>query len=158
VSELAITGAFDVEIILRILAALPDWRAFFGFGGRGGGGVGLGMGKGSAAKTGGGAGPGQNWLDTALAVGCSVIQIPAVQRSAVYPWFTIFQLMRFYRVILVVPRMKPLLVRLFLYFLFPFHPPSPFLFPRCFHIRLSLFLRCADVVVSSSPSSVICTV
>ncbi|KAJ7872310.1 Ion transport protein-domain-containing protein [Mycena olivaceomarginata] len=92
VSELAITGAFDVEIILRVLAALPDWRAFFGFGGRGGGG---------------------NWLDTALAVGCSVIQIPAVQRSAVYPWFTIFQLMRFYRVILVVPRMKPLLLAVF---------------------------------------------
>ncbi|KAJ7813738.1 hypothetical protein B0H14DRAFT_2604647 [Mycena olivaceomarginata] len=36
-----------------------------------------------------------------LVMGCSVIQIPAVQRSAVYPWF-IFQPTRFYRVILVL--------------------------------------------------------
>ncbi|KAJ6629913.1 Ion transport protein-domain-containing protein [Mycena sp. CBHHK59/15] len=85
--ELGITLAFDAELVLRVLAALPDWRGFF-----------------TRA---------QNWLDAALAIGASVIQVPAIQRSPVYPWFTIFQLMRFYRVILVVPRMKPLLLAVF---------------------------------------------
>ncbi|KAF8146237.1 Ion transport protein-domain-containing protein [Mycena galopus ATCC 62051] len=109
VSELAITIAFDVEILLRILASLPDWRAFLGFGA-----VGVGFGKSGAPKPKSeGPGPGQNWLDTALAIACSVIQIPAIQRSSVYPWLSIFQLMRFYRVILVVPRMKPLLLAVF---------------------------------------------
>ncbi|KAJ7479857.1 Ion transport protein-domain-containing protein [Mycena latifolia] len=106
-SELAITGAFDVEILLRILATLPDWRSFLGLGAsRREGGRG-------AEHAVGVRGPGQNWLDLGLAVGTSVIQIPAIQRSAVYPWFTILQLMRFYRVILVVPRMKPLLLAVF---------------------------------------------
>ncbi|KAF8137825.1 Ion transport protein-domain-containing protein [Mycena galopus ATCC 62051] len=110
VSELAITIAFDVEILLRILASLPDWRAFLGFGA---GGVGFGKGGAPKPKKSEGPGPGQNWLDTALAIACSVIQIPAIQRSSVYPWLSIFQLMRFYRVILVVPRMKPLLLAVF---------------------------------------------
>ena len=83
--ELGFTLAFDVEIVLRFLAALPDWRSFFSFG--------------------------QNWLDLTLAIGSSIIQIPAIHSSAVYPWLTIFQLARFYRVILEVPRMRPLLVR-----------------------------------------------
>lgn len=83
--ELGITIALDAEIALRFLAALPDWRSFFMHG--------------------------QNWLDTILAVGSSVIQIPLIHDSAVYPWFTILQLARFYRVILEVPRMRPLLVR-----------------------------------------------
>lgn len=82
--ELAITIAFDLEIVLRVLATLPDWRDFFRHG--------------------------NNWLDTVLAIGSSVIQIPVILNSEVYPWFTIFQLARFYRVILVVPRMRPLLV------------------------------------------------
>ncbi|KAF8146232.1 Ion transport protein-domain-containing protein [Mycena galopus ATCC 62051] len=110
VSELAITIAFDVEILLRILASLPDWRAFLGFGA---GGVGFGKGGAPKPKKSEGPGPGQNWLDTALAIACSVIQIPAIQRSSVYPWLNIFQLMRFYRVIVVVPRMKPLLLAVF---------------------------------------------
>ncbi|KAJ7078435.1 Ion transport protein-domain-containing protein [Mycena belliarum] len=101
-AELVITAAFDVEILLRILAALPDWRAFLGV-----------TAVKRAERAEGVRGPGQNWLDLGLAVGTSVIQIPAVQRSAVYPWFTILQLMRFYRVILVVPRMKPLLLAVF---------------------------------------------
>lgn len=85
--ELAITIAFDFEIILRILASLPDWREFFRHG--------------------------NNWLDLTLAIGSTVIQIPLIYNSPAYPWFTIFQLARFYRVILVVPRMKPLLLRVF---------------------------------------------
>ncbi|KAG5652105.1 hypothetical protein H0H81_006278 [Sphagnurus paluster] len=85
--ELGITFAFDVEIVLRVLATLPDWRSFFSHG--------------------------NNWLDLILAVGSSIIQIPAIRDSEVYPWFTIFQLARFYRVILVIPRMKPLLLAVF---------------------------------------------
>lgn len=83
--ELGITIAFDIELILRVFATLPHWRTFFQHG--------------------------NNWLDTILAIGSTVIQLPAIQHSEVYPWFTIFQLARFYRVILVVPRMRPLLVR-----------------------------------------------
>ncbi|KAJ3843127.1 Ion transport protein-domain-containing protein [Lentinula raphanica] len=85
--ELGITFAFDLEIVVRWLATLPDWRSFF-----------------TRA---------QNWLDVILAVGSSIIQIPVIKDSSVYPWFTIFQLMRFYRVILEVPRMKPLLLSVF---------------------------------------------
>ncbi|KAJ7661709.1 Ion transport protein-domain-containing protein [Mycena rosella] len=118
-SELAITIAFDVEILLRIAAALPDWRAFLGLRSSSalsanmGFGDGADNGKGKGRRNTGVRGAGQNWLDLALAVGTSVIQVPAIQRSAVYPWFTILQLMRFYRVILVVPRMKPLLLAVF---------------------------------------------
>ena len=82
--ELAITVAFDVEITLRFATYLPDWRDFFR--------------------------QGRNWLDLILAIGSTIIQIPPIRSSPVYPWLTIFQLLRFYRVILVVPRMKPLLV------------------------------------------------
>ncbi|THU96001.1 hypothetical protein K435DRAFT_778779 [Dendrothele bispora CBS 962.96] len=85
--ELIITLLFDAEIIIRFLATLPEWRSFFAFG--------------------------NNWLDLILAVGSSVIQIPVIQNSTVYPWFTIFQLARFYRVILEVPRMRPLLLSVF---------------------------------------------
>lgn len=85
--ELALTFVFDLEIIIRIVAHLPDWRSFFY--------------------------RGQNVLDLVLAIGSSIIQIPAIHKSQVYPWLTIFQLARFYRVILEIPRMKPLLVSLF---------------------------------------------
>ncbi|KAF8151534.1 high-affinity cell membrane calcium channel [Crassisporium funariophilum] len=85
--EIAITIAFDFEIGLRVLATLPNYRTFFQHG--------------------------NNWIDTILAIGSTIIQIPAIRRSSVYPWFTIFQLARFYRVILVVPRMKPLLLAVF---------------------------------------------
>lgn len=83
--ELGITLAFDVEIFLRIFASLPDWRDFFMHG--------------------------KNVLDLVLAVGSSVIQLPVIHSSGVYPWLTVFQLARFYRVILVWPNMKPMMVR-----------------------------------------------
>lgn len=82
--ELALTAAFDVDIVWRFLSYLPKWRSFFDHG--------------------------NNWLDLVLAIGSSVIQIPVIRNSEVYPWLTIFQLARFYRVILEVPRMRPLLV------------------------------------------------
>lgn len=80
-----LTIVFDIEIFVRVLSYLPDWRAFLG--------------------------RGQNWLDLTLAIGSSIIQIPVIHNSSIYPWLTIFQLTRFYRVILEIPRMKPLLVR-----------------------------------------------
>ncbi|KAI6001926.1 Ion transport protein-domain-containing protein [Pisolithus albus] len=86
-SELFLTIAFDVEIFLRIAAELPAWRVFFRHG--------------------------NNWIDMVLAFGSSVIQIPAIQQSEVYPWLTIFPIGRFYRVILEFPRMKPLLLTVF---------------------------------------------
>lgn len=82
--EFVLTLVFDIEIVVRVLAYLPDWRAFLS--------------------------RGQNWLDLTLAVGSSIIQIPVIHNSTIYPWLTIFQLARFYRVILEIPRMKPLLV------------------------------------------------
>ncbi|TFY58902.1 hypothetical protein EVJ58_g6125 [Rhodofomes roseus] len=87
IGELVITVAFDIEIFIRVGAYLPDWRAFFL--------------------------RGQNLLDLLLAIVSTVIQIPAIHNSTVYPWFTIFQLARFYRVILEIPRMKPLLLAVF---------------------------------------------
>ena len=82
--EFGLTLAFDFEIIVRFITYLPDWRDFFR--------------------------PGSNWLDSILAVGSTIIQIPVIHKSPVYPWLTVFQLARFYRVILEVPRMRPLLV------------------------------------------------
>jgi len=85
--ELGITIAFDLEIILRVFATLHHWRTFFQHG--------------------------NNWLDTILAIGSTIIQLPAIRHSELYPWFTIFQLARFYGIStesLVVPRMRPLLV------------------------------------------------
>lgn len=83
--ELYFTVAFDVEILWRMAAAFPDWRSFF-------------MHR-------------HNLLDLTLVVATTIIQIPGINGSRVYTWLTIFQLARFYRVILFVPRMKPLLVR-----------------------------------------------
>ncbi|WWC70741.1 uncharacterized protein I206_104692 [Kwoniella pini CBS 10737] len=81
--EIAFTLAFDLEILIRIIGHLPDWRSFFL--------------------------SGRNCFDLFLAVACSIIQIPVIARGGIYPWLTIFQLLRWYRVILAFPRMKPLL-------------------------------------------------
>ena len=87
IGELVLTIAFDIEIAVRIVAHLPDWRSFFV--------------------------QGDNYLDLVLAIGSTAIQIPVVHNSPAYAWLTIFQLARFYRVILEIPRMKPLLLSVF---------------------------------------------
>ena len=84
ITECVITLVFDVEIIVRIAIEFPEWRNFF-----------LRF---------------NNWLDLVVAVACTIIQIPVIRNSRVYPWLTLFQLARFFRVLLVVPRMKPLMV------------------------------------------------
>ncbi|GAA5943198.1 hypothetical protein JCM10213_006241 [Rhodosporidiobolus nylandii] len=83
--ELGLTLAFDVEIAIRVFASLPDWRSFF---------------TGNA-----------NLVDTVLALVTTVLQIPGIKDSPAYPWLTCFQIARFYRVILFIPRMRRLLVR-----------------------------------------------
>jgi len=84
--ELAFTLAFDLEIAIRLFASLPDWRSFF---------------AGNA-----------NRVDTFLAVVTTFIQLPFVFHSPAYAWLTFFQIARFYRVVLAIPRMRRLLVRL----------------------------------------------
>ncbi|KPV76292.1 uncharacterized protein RHOBADRAFT_52318 [Rhodotorula graminis WP1] len=84
--ELAFTLAFDVEIAIRLFASLPDWRSFF---------------AGNA-----------NRVDTFLAVVTTFIQLPFIFHSPAYAWLTFFQIARFYRVVLAIPRMRRLLVRL----------------------------------------------
>jgi voltage-dependent calcium channel len=82
-----LTILFDIEIAVRFVANLPDWRGFFV--------------------------QGNNYIDLVLAIGSTVIQIPVIHNSPAYPWLTIFQLARFYRVILEIPRMRPLLLSVF---------------------------------------------
>jgi hypothetical protein len=77
--------AFDLEIVIRFVGHLPNWSSFF-----------------STSH--------QNSFDLLLAVVTTIIQIPPIPNTSVYSWLTIFQLMRWYRVVIVVPRMRPLLV------------------------------------------------
>ncbi|KAF8585271.1 hypothetical protein K439DRAFT_1632798 [Ramaria rubella] len=86
-AELGITVAFDLEMLWRFVAHLPDWRAF------------------SKEPT--------NWIDLVIAIASSIIQIPIIHASPAYAWLTVFQLARWYRVILEVPRMRPLILTVF---------------------------------------------
>lgn len=79
--------AFDVEIIIRIAFDTMD-AGFWSFFDRK-----------------------RNALDLLIAVITTIIQIPVVHDSSWYPWLTFFQLLRFYRVIAAIPRMKSLLLR-----------------------------------------------
>lgn len=84
-SELGVTIALDIEIILRIMA---DWRQFH------------------KSK--------RNLVDLALAIITTVIQIPVIKRSGQpYAWLTIFQIIRIYRVVLAVEMTRTLIVRYF---------------------------------------------
>ncbi|GAA95757.1 uncharacterized protein L969DRAFT_15676 [Mixia osmundae IAM 14324] len=85
-AELCMTIAFDVEIFLRLSASFPDWRTFWQ--------------------------SGQNRFDCFLAIVTSFIQLPFVHNHRqVYGWLSCFQLMRFYRVVLALPRLRALLVK-----------------------------------------------
>lgn len=82
--EIGCIIAFDVEIAIRIFAALPDWRSFF---------------SGAANST-----------DLVLAFVSTIILIPPIRNSPAYPWLTVFAIARFYRFIIAIPRMRRLLV------------------------------------------------
>jgi hypothetical protein len=83
--EFSITLALDAEILIRICSYLPDWRRFF---------------SGNA-----------NRVDLLLAVVTTILILPGIFETAAYAWLTIFQIARFYRVILAIPRTRRLLVR-----------------------------------------------
>jgi hypothetical protein len=87
ITERIITLAFDVEIVVRIALEFPAWRNFFWHF--------------------------HNWLDLVVAIVCTIIQIPVIRNSGAYPWLTVFQLARFFRVLLVVPRMQHLMLTVF---------------------------------------------
>lgn len=83
-AELAFTLVFDLEIILRMIPFWRHWRGFFD--------------------------SPRNVTDLVLALGSTIAQIPPVKASGVGPWLTIFEVARFYRVILAIPPMRRLIV------------------------------------------------
>jgi hypothetical protein len=53
----------------------------------------------------------RNWVDLALAIITTVMQIPAIKNSGrPYDWMTIFQILRIYRVVLAIPMVRDLVV------------------------------------------------
>jgi hypothetical protein len=81
-TETVVTFILLVEIIIRFAV---DWRNFF-------------------RNT-------QNVVDLAIAIVTTVIQIPAIHdRQGIYSWFTFFQVLRIYRVVLAVPLTRDLIV------------------------------------------------
>lgn len=86
-TQIAITVLLDVEIVIRISAYLPRPVDFFS--------------------------PAHNVFDLFLAIVTTALCVPAIQETEAGNWLMAFFLMRFYRVILVVPRMRPLLFSIF---------------------------------------------
>ncbi|KAG0053161.1 calcium channel protein [Gryganskiella cystojenkinii] len=84
-AELWFTIAFAVDIVIRILVCLPKPGDFF-----------------DSKK---------NLVDFILAVVTLVIQIPTIHRSHVYVYLTVFQVVRIYRPIIYVERLRSLIQR-----------------------------------------------
>jgi hypothetical protein len=60
-----------------------------------------------------------NFTDFIIAVVTSIIQIPAIKaHHLVYVWFTGFQVLRIYRLVVAVPRLRSLMVYIYIYILF----------------------------------------
>lgn len=77
--------AFLFEILLRMLAQRKDLRAFFK--------------------------DRRNSTDFLISVITCIIQIPSIkQHTLVYIWFTGFQVLRIYRVVMAIPRLRNLMV------------------------------------------------
>ncbi|GAA5981675.1 hypothetical protein JCM10908_004562 [Rhodotorula pacifica] len=83
--EFSITLALDADILIRLFSYLPDWRLFFS--------------------------RNSNRVDLILAVATTILILPGVFETAAYSWLTVFQIARFYRVILAIPRPRRLLLR-----------------------------------------------
>lgn len=83
--EFSITLALDAEILIRVFTYLPDWRLFFA----------------SVA----------NQVDLTLAISTTILLLPGIFETAAYRWLTLLQIARFYRVIMVIPRIRRLLIR-----------------------------------------------
>lgn len=82
-TEKIVTVVLDIEIVLRFLS---DWRNFFR--------------------------SQHNWVDLALAVITSIIQIPTIHNSGTpYAWLSFFQIIRIYRVVLGVSITRELIIK-----------------------------------------------
>ncbi|CAG8456859.1 12434_t:CDS:10 [Rhizophagus irregularis] len=53
----------------------------------------------------------KNIVDFTLAIVTCIIQLPFIKESVIYPYLTLFQILRVYRVIVAIPRLRDLLVR-----------------------------------------------
>ncbi|RIA89873.1 Ion transport protein [Glomus cerebriforme] len=83
--ELIFTIVFAIEITLRFFSYLPKYHLFF-----------------QSTK---------NVVDFTLAIVTCIIQLPFIKESGIYPYLTLFQILRVYRVIIAIPRLRNLLVR-----------------------------------------------
>ncbi|CAG8690947.1 18676_t:CDS:10, partial [Dentiscutata erythropus] len=83
-AELVFTLILAAEIILRFFSYAPKYRFFFG----------------SRANT----------FDLFLVLVTCFMQIPPIKSSNAYPYLTIFQIARVYRVVVAIPRLKNVLV------------------------------------------------
>lgn len=82
VTNVIVTLLLDVEIILRVAA---DWRGFY--------------------KS------YRNLFDLFLAIVTTIILLPPIRNAEeVYPWLTVFQILRIYRVVLAVPITRQLIL------------------------------------------------
>jgi hypothetical protein len=58
-----------------------------------------------------------NSTDFIIAVVTSIIQIPAIKsHHLVYVWFTGFQVLRIYRLVVAVPRLRSLMVYMYIFY------------------------------------------
>ncbi|KAI9323588.1 Ion transport protein-domain-containing protein [Dichotomocladium elegans] len=85
-AELGFTLAFLGEIIIRFCAEWPTWKKFFH--------------------------PKTNRVDLLIAIVTCIIQIPPIHDNrVVYAWLTGFQIIRIYRIVLAIPRLRTLSFR-----------------------------------------------
>lgn len=80
-AEVVVTVFLDIEIVARIAT---NWRRFH------------------RAKT--------NLFDLGLAIITTVILLPPIRHSVAYPWLTVFQIIRAYRVVLAIPVTRTLIL------------------------------------------------
>ncbi|CAG8439201.1 10106_t:CDS:10 [Funneliformis caledonium] len=84
-AELIFTIVFAIEIALRLFSYLPKYHLFF-----------------QSTK---------NIVDFTLSIVTCIIQLPFIKETEAYPYLTLFQILRVYRVIIAIPRLRNLLVR-----------------------------------------------
>lgn len=80
-AEIVVTIVLDIDMVIRIMA---NWNGFHR--------------------------SWRNLFDLLLAVITSIILIPVIRESAAYPWLTVFQILRAYRVVLAIPVTRKLIL------------------------------------------------
>lgn len=81
VTQIVVTVLLDIDMIIRILVNRHDFHRSW-----------------------------RNIFDLALAVTTSVILIPPIKESRAYPWLTVFQIVRAYRVVMAIPTTRDLIM------------------------------------------------